>query len=82
MYDKRNRATQGYEDLGKAIVLQAVQDYKSLAMCDSVHMRVTRRGALKKFFFSDWCYSLCGIEPGVWVDFIKKEDAKKRTSRF
>lgn len=66
-----------YQTLGHAIVERAVEDYKNLGDMANIEHRYHCRVQLKKFFISDWCYLLCGIDKGTWQDFIKKYDIKK-----
>ena len=53
-----DRMNRGYEDLGNAIILQAVKDWKN----------GYRREEVERFFYSQWFKTLTNIDP----DYIMK----------
>jgi hypothetical protein len=72
--NSKNRSE--YEELGFAIAEQAAIDFITLHRVKKSDLKGKYESELKRFFASDWCFMLCGIEESDWERFIEKYDIK------
>lgn len=61
-----------YKTLGCAIVQQAVKEYKNLPYMESAYRREVWKKDIERFFYSDWCFFLCGVDRKVWDEFLER----------
>ena len=69
----------GYKELARAIVVFAARDWafstKAMMNCDEYKRRdITKKKDTEKFFRSEWCEMLSGIEGSIILNRLKKEN--------
>ncbi len=83
-----NNTNRGWDDLAKAIVFQACEDYKK-------HYSIIQKYTLKKyvnvskgyvkeierFFFSGWFAALCNIDPHIILKELQQQCKNKKAKR-
>jgi hypothetical protein len=62
-----------YQDLANAIILKAVNDYRSALLSK----RQNRINEIELFFRSDYFQNLTNVEPEMIIEKLKKEMEKK-----
>ena len=69
----------GWEDLAREIILQAVKDYrttlKGLKKRPDTRELLKAKKECERYFFSEWFAVLTELEPDVVVDGIRREMA-------
>ena len=76
-----NYNDEGIRRLAIAIVRFAVDDYKNMARNQirravnddgDIHRKTSGLYALERFFYSEWCYTLCGVDGGAIMRELKR----------
>lgn len=77
MLNNNNESCVGYdpiEELGNAIVIQAVRDYRYGKATGNTHLMKE----CERFFLSDWCAALTRVSGEVILEKLKAEDSYKK----
>ena len=84
-----NNTNRGWDELAKAIVLQACEDYKKSfkvvekykVNCEYVRAAKQMVNDVERFFFSEWFTALCNIDPHMILNELQRQCQPKKQKR-
>ena len=85
MIDLHHDIISAYDNLAKAIVYQAIKDYRHIykrVKKRKIHPNSGRVKELRNFFTSEWFESLCDYDGRKLMKYIEENCTKKRMKKF